>query len=71
MATHYARQKGIPACGEDVVDDRTSRTSKFAPSVSREIGKRVVSVAKTTSQTRSDVDCVPCIPFMDADNIPA
>jgi hypothetical protein len=72
MATHYARltQKGVPACGEDVVDSRVQRTSKWNSGVTRPIGKQSVSVQHITSQTRTDVDCAACEPFMDADGIP-
>ena len=70
MTTHYSRSEGVPACGDGVVDERVTRTSKFAPSVTRPLGKRVVADPKTTSKTRADVDCVPCEPFMDADGIP-
>jgi hypothetical protein len=70
MATHYARQKGIPACGQDVVDNRVQRQSKWKTSGTRPMGKRTVTVQHITSKTRTDVDCVDCEPFMDADGLP-
>ena len=70
MATHYSQQKGIPACGLDVVDNRVERQSKWRASGTRPMGQRVVSVQHETSKVRANVDCVDCEPFMDADDIP-
>ena len=70
MAVHYARQKGIPACGQDVVDNTYTRTSKWNSSATRQMGKKTVSVQHETSKTRSNVDCAACEPFMDEDGLP-
>jgi len=68
MATHYANEHGIPACGYAVVTEEVTRQSRWKKEPTVKVVKRVTEQVDT-SMDGVGVDCEDCIPFMEADGI--
>ena len=69
MATHYARETGIPACGFAVETQVVDRTTKWR-SAPVSVTTKKTTAQVVTAGTRVQVDCGSCTAFMDADGLP-